>query len=297
LAVASGVYFVPGIVNMSERGETTEADRTDGRERRQSRRKKSLLRATLVTDAGESECSVLDLSRGGARIGSPIAVTDEQAVTLIVKPIGTFVGLVAWRGDGSFGVRFLAQHGATGASPTALDAALQGSPMLMRKPTIDADIAGRPRMLAAAPASVAEPSPEPKGSSKDGRVRKFRPQPPERSFALRRGDVICVLRKKPGGTDPSTKASPACRRRETLRMKDLASYKLVEIDARNFMALIEQGSAFSIALMRVASCGAERSSEHAAAPKPRRCSTAEPREQQAPSQDRRATERPTAVVA
>jgi len=292
---------VPGIVEMSERGETTEADRTDVQERRQSRRKKALLRATLVTDAGESECSVLDLSRGGARIGSPIAVVDEQAVTLVVKPIGTFVGLVTWRGAGTFGVRFLAQHGATGVSPAALEAALQGSPTLLRKPTIDAGTAGRPRKLATPQAAGTEQGPGPNRPRKEGRVRKLRPMPPERSFALRRGDVICVLRKKPGGTDSSAKASPACRRRETLRMKDLASCKLVEIDAKNFMALIEQRSAVPVALMRVTYCSTERPDERetAVAPKPpqRGTTTAEPSEQQAPSHVRRAAERPTAVIA
>ena len=45
---------------------------------------------------------------------------------------------------------------------------------------------------------------------------------------------------------------------ETLRVKDLAGCELVELDPRNFMSLLEQQSAFSIALMRVSSGGTEK---------------------------------------
>lgn len=272
---------------MSVEGDTAQAKKPNVRELRRSRRKKTLLPATLVTDAGSSDCYVLDLSSGGARVESPIAVAEEQAVTLIVKPLGTFAGLVAWRGNRGFGVKFLAQHGAMGANPTALQAALQSSVASPRMPLIDTAAAGHPRKIpttqeidAAAPEADAAPRTA-------GRVRKPRPPAPERSIVLRRGDVICVLRKKSGGVDAKAKSPANCRRRETLRVGNLANCKLVEIDAKNFMALLEQRSAFSITLMRVASCGGRRQDQHSAGIPPSR----------APRHRRGSTERVAAAVA
>jgi hypothetical protein len=64
---------------------------------------------------------------GGAKVEAGIEVADEHAVTLIVKPIGTFfAGLIVWRGDGCFGMRFRAQPGTTKVSPTAFAAAVGG---------------------------------------------------------------------------------------------------------------------------------------------------------------------------
>ena len=266
---------------MSVQGDAAQAKKPNVRELRKSRRKKSLLPARLVTDAGSSDCFVLDLSSGGARVESPLAVVDEQAVTLVVKPIGTFVGLVAWRGDGCFGVKFLAQHGATGVSSTTLQAALQDSGTAPRIPLIDTFAIDRPRAI---PTTRKVDAVEPRNTK---RVRQPRPPAPERSIALRRGDVICLLRKKSGGVDAKAKSRPNCRRRETLRVEDLANCRLVEIDAKNFMAMLEQRSAFSISLMRVASCGAQQQKNRAA----------EISQSPAPRHRRGATERVAAAVA
>ena len=71
------------------------APRRSDQERRKHLRKKCFLPARLVTAAGSFDCDVLDISQGGAKVEVGIEVADEQAVTLIIKSIGTYAGLVS----------------------------------------------------------------------------------------------------------------------------------------------------------------------------------------------------------
>jgi len=246
---------VSGNLVMSEHAEAVKSEKSKVRELRQSRRKKSLLPATLITDAGSSECHVLDLSRGGARVSSSVSVVDEQAVTLIVKPIGTFAGLVAWRAEGGFGVKFLAQHGATGPTPVALEAALQAAPEPPpRRAPVDGEGDAAALLRKVELAHSAEPPSEP---TPPKRPRKQRQPAPKRFLELRHGDIICLLRKKSGSADGETKAQ-SISPRERLRVKDLVDCELLALDGKHFMALIERRSAFSIELMRVVTGAAER---------------------------------------
>lgn len=203
-------------------------------ERRKHRRKKCFLPAKLLTAAGSFDCQVLDISHGGAKVETGVAVTDEQAVTLVVKSIGTFAGLVAWRRNGCFGMRFLAQHGTSKMRPAALTAAVGG-----------------PEKQAGEPG----PAPPPEGLPEDG----VPPPPAESPFTLRRGDLVCLLRRKSGGRGTRAKVSAE------VDAQALAGYRLVEIDARHFMELIGPNRAFSITLMRVTSSDARRSKPDRAA--------------------------------
>ena len=254
-----------GITVMIEQAEAAKSAKPKVRELRQSPRKKSLLPATLITDAGPSECHVLDLSRGGARVSSSVVVVEEQAVTLIVKPIGTFAGLVAWRGERGFGVKFLAQHGASSPTPSALEAALHGAAETPRKaPAADreGDAAALLRKVETAHSDEVPSEPAPAK-----RARKPRPPAPERLLELHHGDIICLLRKKTeaGEGEGETKPASGKRRRERLRVKDLSHCELIELDGKHFMALIERRSAFSIELMRVVSSAAQREEKHSGA--------------------------------
>jgi hypothetical protein len=216
------------------------APRRSDQERRKHLRKKCFLPARLVTAAGSFDCDVLDISQGGAKVEVGIEVADEQAVTLIIKSIGTYAGLVAWRGDGCFGMRFLAQHGTTKVSPAAL-AAVVGP--------------GK-RALDLGPEACRHASPH-----EGMHVARFSPLPAESTFTLRRGDLICLLRRKSGGRGSRGKGSPVGHRTVTSEVLALADYGLVEIDSWHFMELIKPSHEFFITLMRVTSCKAHRSRE------------------------------------
>lgn len=100
-------------------------------ERRKWPRKRSLLQATLVTANGWFDCRVLDFSPGGAKVEFAHPLADKQPVTLIIEPIGTFTGVVAWRGNGNFGMQFLAQSSRASAARADIAAAVAA----LRAPT------------------------------------------------------------------------------------------------------------------------------------------------------------------
>jgi len=78
----------------------------DGRDRRKSERKKSLLPAVLVTEAGSFDCRVLNVSTGGARVESTARVSSGEPVVLIVGSNRATGGSIVWCGEGCFGMRF-----------------------------------------------------------------------------------------------------------------------------------------------------------------------------------------------
>jgi hypothetical protein len=210
--------YLDGIrVDMDDQIKTTVLEWGSGRERREHRRKRCLLPAQLITNAGSYDCRVLDLSKGGAKLETHAVVTPEQAVKLVVKSIGTFAGLVAWCGDGLFGMRFLAQHGTRSLSTASLRATRENTAVPDAVPlAADGGVRGR------------EP-----GISVSGR-----------SFALHDGDVICLLRKKSNGQDSEPKSlqtNPA----------GSESATFMEIGAREFLELAEQKWARTITFMRV----------------------------------------------
>lgn len=74
-------------------------------ERRRQPRKGTFWQATLKTPEGSYECRVMNLSPRGAKVEIDHAVGHKAAVTLIMEPLGEFIGVVAWRRPGLIGVR------------------------------------------------------------------------------------------------------------------------------------------------------------------------------------------------
>lgn len=83
------------------------------RERRKFSRKRSLLGATVLTPRGALDCRMLDFSCNGARVECTAPVGERETLTLVVEPIGTFPGVVSWRGEGCFGMDFVAEAATT----------------------------------------------------------------------------------------------------------------------------------------------------------------------------------------
>ena len=109
---------------MSDKVEARVTPEQDFAERRKWPRKRSLLQATLVTADGSFDCRVLDFSPGGAKVEFAHPLAKKQNVTLILSPIGTFAGVVAWCGSGCFGMQFLGQTSRAGAAPPDIAAAV-----------------------------------------------------------------------------------------------------------------------------------------------------------------------------
>jgi hypothetical protein len=245
--------YLDGIrVEMNEQIKTTALEWGSSRERREHRRKKCLLSAQLITNTGSYDCRVLDLSKGGAKLETCAVVNPEQAVTLVVKSIGTFAGLVAWCGDGLFGVRFLAQHGTT----TVRTAPLRSSLRVAERSKSELLLGARVPPVTSEKIDV--PDAVPRTADYGPRGRKAGMSMSERSFALHDGDVICLLRKKSNGQDPESKSLQTPGQRKKRAGSEFATF--IEIGARDFLELAEQKWACTITFMRVVPFTRRRSS-------------------------------------
>jgi hypothetical protein len=76
----------------------------DPRERRKHLRKETLWHGTLRTAAGPIACNVLNLSARGAKV-EVAGVAEGDSVTLVMEPLGEFLGVVMWQRDGKAGIR------------------------------------------------------------------------------------------------------------------------------------------------------------------------------------------------
>jgi hypothetical protein len=74
-------------------------------ERRKYPRKGAFWHAQLQTPAGNFECRVTNLSPRGANVEIEHPVAYRETVTLIMEPLGEFMGFVAGRRNGSLGIR------------------------------------------------------------------------------------------------------------------------------------------------------------------------------------------------
>ena len=83
-------------------------DRTD-------RRRHLLWSGMLQTARGPAQCTVIDISRGGARLSAAASVTVGQSVTLLVTGMGLFRGAVVWTEPGTIGVKFVEEKAASAA--------------------------------------------------------------------------------------------------------------------------------------------------------------------------------------
>jgi hypothetical protein len=75
-------------------------------DRRQHKRKPVLWAARIETRDGPSECIILDLSLGGAKLRSAASVTAHEEVTLVIDRFGALNGEVMWARSGRMGLRF-----------------------------------------------------------------------------------------------------------------------------------------------------------------------------------------------
>jgi hypothetical protein len=62
--------------------------------------------AKIRCNAHYADCTVLDLSEGGARVKSLSAVVPPREMALEIPGIGCLAGRVVWRRKGQFGIQF-----------------------------------------------------------------------------------------------------------------------------------------------------------------------------------------------
>lgn len=78
---------------------------------RQDRRRQLLWSGVLQTARGPAQCTVVDISHGGARVSVAAAVNPGQAVTLVVTGLGLYRGMVVWSEGGTIGIEFAQDPG------------------------------------------------------------------------------------------------------------------------------------------------------------------------------------------
>jgi len=79
-----------------------------GAERRRHRRKAVLWSARVETRSGPSDCIILDLSLGGAKVkATGTSVPARQVVTLVIDRFGALRAEVVWSRMGHMGLRFI----------------------------------------------------------------------------------------------------------------------------------------------------------------------------------------------
>ncbi len=226
---------------MNDESKTAAPALGNGLERRKHRRKKCLLPAQLITNLGAHDCRVLDLSQGGAKVETSAIVTADQAVTLVVKPFGTFTGLVAWRADGCLGMKFLTQYGTTISRTASLGASFRAEPESRPAAAVPAVTSKK----VSVPGAVAAADGEPQDRNACASVSRS-------SFALYDGDVICLLRRKSDEPGSHSKSSQQPRvRGERIVSRKLTDFALLEVGAREFLDLAQQPSGYTVTFVRV----------------------------------------------
>jgi PilZ domain len=80
---------------------------TDARERRHEIRKNVLWAGQIGANARQLDCTILDVSLGGARIRVNEEVPSRGPLTIACDRFGTFHAEVSWEAAGMAGLRFL----------------------------------------------------------------------------------------------------------------------------------------------------------------------------------------------
>src|SRR5258706_13010936 len=62
--------------------------------------------ALLLAGRNRTPCSIVNVSRGGAKIQAPSPASDASHVILVCRKFGSLEGLVVWRNADYAGVRF-----------------------------------------------------------------------------------------------------------------------------------------------------------------------------------------------
>ena len=253
------------------------------RERRKYTRKKAFLPAKLATETGAFECFVLDLSRGGAKIELKEELPKGLPVTLVLEPLGTFNGIVAWQKGGYLGMEF---------GELRIGAATPGASALQQQISRDLPLTPEPAMpVAAAPAPAPERPAETLEPDDTLLVSKRRAQPERRGprdilklvrgeqnvFALKAGEVLFragdpagrmyIVRGGRLSIESITGSNEFVESGGIVGESGLVEHdvsrsatavavtdcELVEIDGRRFFSLIEEQPGFAVAVMQVLS--------------------------------------------
>ena len=77
-------------------------------ERRDEAREALVWAALLVTEAGSFPCTIVDISRHGAKLQLAAPILSRQPVELIIEALGSLGVELAWQLDDAMGVRFTA---------------------------------------------------------------------------------------------------------------------------------------------------------------------------------------------
>ena len=74
---------------------------------RRTVRKRVLWAARIDAAGRQYDCVVIDLSLGGAKLDLTAPVAQGDVVTLVLERFGSFRAEIAWREEGSVGLRFV----------------------------------------------------------------------------------------------------------------------------------------------------------------------------------------------
>ncbi len=195
------------------------------------------------------------------------AVPEKQAVTLVIEPLGEFVGVVGWRRDSYLGIQVLEHRAIRPAAPEPAERAVTGVSSPDHLPLADAD--AKSQSAAAAPDISVErrPTENPLDLLNDARTIRTL-QPGEvlfkegdsaqslyivKSGALRikSGNVVYEDVQTGGIVGEMGLVEQHMPRSATVFA--LTAAEVVEIDERRFFSLVERIPSFAIAVMRVLS--------------------------------------------
>jgi hypothetical protein len=73
---------------------------------RQSKRQDCAFQAAAVIDGERIDCSIIDISTGGAKIAVRLSVERGAELALSLDKIGDLSAQVAWKSGGNVGIRF-----------------------------------------------------------------------------------------------------------------------------------------------------------------------------------------------
>jgi len=220
-------------------------------ERRRHSRKRAFWLGRLETPDGRFACRVLNLSPGGAKVMVAHAVPEHQPVTLVIDPLGEFIGVVGWRRDSYIGIH-ISEHRSkeSAASPPSQPADL------IRGAASEAEIAVE-RRTTEDPLALLRDARSTR-SLQAGEVLFKEGDPAQSLFIVKTGELritsgnVIYEDVQPGGI-VGEMGLVEQRMPRSATVYALTASEVVEIDEPRFFFLVERMPSFAIAVMRVLS--------------------------------------------
>ena len=223
-------------------------------ERRRYSRKRAFWLGRLETPDGRFACRVLNLSPGGAKVMVAHAVPEHQPVTLVIDPLGEFIGVVGWRRDSYIGIR-ISEHrsreSATSAPPPQqTDVAIPGAAAPEAEIAVERRTTEDPLALLRDARSTR--------SLQAGEVLFKEGDPAQSLFIVKTGELritsgnVIYEDVQPGGI-VGEMGLVEQRMPRSATVYALTASEVVEIDEPRFFFLVERMPSFAIAVMRVLS--------------------------------------------